>query len=57
MYPTTFFHRDNLVPLESEVQKAHKGKEERQVTKAELDPLASGLILDTFVFKHHNIGK
>ncbi len=38
------FHRDNLAQQESGVQRAHRDREERPVTWAELDQLASGLI-------------
>lgn len=35
-------HRDKQAPLESEVQKALRDREERLVTQADLDQLASG---------------
>lgn len=47
------FHRDNLAPQESGVQRAHRDREERPVIRAELDQLASGLIYDFTYESHH----
>lgn len=41
------FHRDNLVPLESGVLRAHRDREERLVIREELEQLAS-----RFVYLH-----